>query len=229
MARGKFRYEYGEKYKKFDEIDHTGFNSGEARPALNAVRRISNEYSVTCALVYIMTVAHRNNQKKTSTITHGLLSRETGIGEDTIGSCLDMLSIAGYLTCLQKGGKDAKKGTVRPSVYVINDVEIKSGKLKNPKNLYPDFDKEREKYLDSFKCKIPIDEYMSVRNIDEKKAIIRKLNDEEVELLMNELHNRLKGQKTAVAMYDEIDRLNKDGKYAKYKHLFDDFGQFLPE
>ena len=143
MARMKFRYEQGKE--GFDEIDHRGFTTGEERLSSQAHRRVCLDYGVYCATVLQCLYRHADNKTKLATITHDQVYRETSIGTETVGYCLDMLIIAGYIDCIRKGNSNNINGKKYSSVYKINAVNALTGQPTERYVRHPNFDEERKK------------------------------------------------------------------------------------
>lgn len=158
MARRLFNYEQKAK-KRYDEVDHRGFTTGEERMSSSAHRRICTDYGVSCATV-MQCVYRHVNKEKTAEITHDQILRETTISKETCGYCLDLLTIVGYLDCLRKGNSNNKTGERHASIYKINPIDVLSGKPTGRYNPFPDFDEERKKLQEELEQRknSPIDE-----------------------------------------------------------------------
>ena len=63
MARRLFNYEQKSK-KRYDEVDHRGFTTGEERMSSSAHRRICTDYGVSCATVMQCVYRHVDKEKK---------------------------------------------------------------------------------------------------------------------------------------------------------------------
>ena len=143
MARRLFNYEQKSK-KRYDEVDHRGFTTGEERMSSSAHRRICTDYGVSCATVMQCVYRHVDKEKKAE-ITHDQILRETTISKETCGYCLDLLTIVGYLDCIRKGNSNNKTGERHASIYKINPIDVLSGKPTGRYNPFPNFDEERKK------------------------------------------------------------------------------------
>jgi len=233
MGRALFRYEKG--LPKFDEIDRRGFITGENRASSSAFRRIANDYSLTCACVYQFLFWHADNESGEATVTADQVKREITINRETAGHCFDLLTMVGFIDCIQKGNSNVSTGEKRASIYKINNVDIVTGKPTGRYNPYPDYEKEHEKIQAKFATNIPINEERlkaATRDINGNKAQglnqIEGITEREINIAKQHYVDRLKqqynGKDKSAMVRDLLKMRNMMEYYPQFDGILTDYG-----